>query len=430
MSEETGTLDRDMRENANRAMKTIIVCVLFLIAVGWVMLVDTGLIFEGQANPEHFQNLIFKRAIGMGCGFLLLGAIWLLPSKLIRYLSFPVMILAVFLLALVFTSLGIEERGSTRWERIGPVIFQPLELAKLAFVWFLADQLARIGPISKAISGKLIFPAIAVIAAVLMVGLQPNLSGAIFLILLTFAMAWLGGLNGRLALGLTGGGVVAFLGLLALNPDRFERFLPVFRPLTDLEGSGYQVGLSIWAVTTGGLFGSGPGHSVAMYSLPDHTTDFVYSIICEEWGFIGGIIVIALFAVLVLSGFRLALAQRDKFRILLGCGITTIIGLQAAINIGVALGLLPTTGMPLPFISAGGSNLVMSFIEIGILMNLGKTAGIRSDETGPKGLPSGDLREYTPRAGRTRRKVIKKNYRPARREYTSAGSRRRYERDY
>jgi cell division protein FtsW len=260
---------------------------------------------------------------------------------------------------------------------IGPIAFQPLEFAKLTTVWFLAHTFAGLGPLHKARASHLIVPILLCAAVVGMVGAQPNLSGAVFLILIAFIMAWIGGVNLRLAVPMVLGGLGVFAGLIALNPDRLARFLPVISPLRDLQGVGYQAGLSLWAVTRGGLFGLGPGGSVAMYSLPDHTTDFIYSIICEEWGVAGGILVIGLFGLLGWSAFRLALMQRDTFRLMLGCGVAAMLVLQAGINIGVTLGVFPTTGIPLPFISAGGSSLVLTLGEVGLLLNLGRTAGVQ-----------------------------------------------------
>ncbi len=405
-------LEKKLKESARKAARVIILCTFLLIAIGWVMLLDTGLVFEGQANPEHFHNLIFKRLICTGAGIFILGIIWILPARWIRYLSLPAVIAGLVLLGFVLSPYGVEERGSQRWLEIAGFRFQPLELVKLTIVWFLADQLARTGSLSRIKFGRLAFPGLVIALTVTLIALQPNLSGAIFIILLTFAMAWLGGINGRLTLSLAGVAVAACAAMLAFNPDRLARFLPVFRPLSELDGAGYQVGLSIWAITSGGLLGLGPGSSVAMYSLPDHTTDFIFSIICEEWGLVGGVTVILIIGILVYHGFRLSLSQEDPFRMLFGCGVSAIIGLQAAINIGVTLGILPTTGMPLPFLSSGGSNLVLSLTEIGLLLNLSQTAGMQMEELRTNPARSGN-KANGQRSSRSRQSVIERNYRPA-----------------
>jgi cell division protein FtsW len=406
------TVNKALKESACKSARIILFCTLILIAIGWVMLLDTGLVFEGQANTAHFHNLIFKRLLCTFAGFGILGLLWIVDNKYLRLLTLPAIGIGLISLALVLSPYGVEERGSQRWLEIFGFRFQPIEFVKLAIVWFLADQLARTGPLSRTRMNRLLFPGIVILTAISLVALQPNLSGAIFIMLLAFSMAWLGGINGRIALSLTGGAAVALAAMLALNPDRIARFLPVFRPLSDLNGAGYQVGLSIWAVTSGGFLGRGPGGSIAMYSLPDHTTDFIFSIISEEWGFIGGLVVVILLAAMVYHSFRLSLAQEDSFRLLFGCGIATIIGLQAAINIGVALGMLPTTGMPLPFLSSGGTNLVLSLVEVGLLLNLSQTAGTRVCRKAVSPLKLTRINSGS-RQNRTRRSVIDRNYRPA-----------------
>jgi len=373
-----------MKENANQAIRAALFTVFLMIVAGWIMLLDTGLVFEGQQNHAHFSNLVLTRLAGSFVGALLMIGAWLLPARVIRKLTIPALFTALVLLMMIWTRYGVAERGSTRWIEIAGIRFQPLEFAKLAIVWFLADQFARTGLLSKVKADRLWFPAVVAILIIGLVAAQPNISGAVFLIGIVFAMAWLAGINWKVTVGLAVAGTAAFAGLLALHPEKIARLMPVFRPLSDLGGSGYQVGLSQWAITTGGLFGKGPGNSIAMYSLPDHSTDFIFSIICEEWGFVGGFLVIMAFAILVFSGFRLALTQKDRFRLLFGCGVITIIGLQATINIGVTLGLLPTTGMPLPFLSAGGSNLLLSLLEIGLLLNLGRTAGVEVEAAKPE----------------------------------------------
>jgi len=373
MSEGIASRDGPTKDHGNRAMEAVIVCVFFLMTAGWFMLLDSGLIFEGRPDPVHFHNLVEKRLLCTVVGAALLGIIWLWRPDKLRKLTPIVVLLALVLLVLVWTPLGVAERGSRRWIQLGPFTFQPLEFAKLALVWLMADRIAALGRLGKVDPRRMLLPLVTVVLLVGLVGAQPNLSGAVFLVVLTFAMACIGGMSRRLVFVLTIGAAAMFAALLARHPDRLDRFLPMIRPLTDLSDTGYQVGMSLWAVTGGGLFGRGPGGSIAMYSLPDHTTDFTFSIICEEWGFVGGAIIILLFAALVYAGFRIALAQRDPFRMMLGCGIAAIIGLQSAINMGVTLALLPTTGIPLPFLSAAGSNLILSLGQIGLLLNLGRT---------------------------------------------------------
>jgi cell division protein FtsW len=394
LTEDSNPVDIRQKDSARKALKTLLLSVLFLTAIGWVMLLDAGVIYKGVYNPEYFHSLVDKRIIAMVCGIFLIWLAWIIHPAAIRKFSWPMIFLAVIFLVLIFTPLGVYERGSRRWLNLG-IVFQPLEFVKLALVWFLADRFARIGQLSKAILMKYVIPGIFVLVCIALVGAQPNLSGVFFLMILTLVMAVLGGINMKPVIALIGAGAIGFAGLLALNSDRFERFL-AYNPLANLSDSGYQLSQSLWAVSNGGLLGRGPGGSIAMYSLPDHTTDFVYSIVAEEWGFIGGLAIIILFGLIVYTGFKIALAQSDPFRLLLGCGVSSIIGIQSAVNIGVVLGLLPTTGVPLPFLSAGSSNLILSLGAIGIFANLYKTAGEKVEIKSEKAKPESESVQKKP----------------------------------
>jgi cell division protein FtsW len=389
LTEDSCPVDTRQKDSARKALKTLLLSALFLTAVGWVMLLDAGVIYKGVYNPDYFHSLVDKRVIAMAIGLFLIWLTWIIHPNAIRKFSWPMILLAVVFLVLIFTPLGVYERGSRRWLNLG-MVFQPLEFVKLALVWFLADRFARIGQLSKTILIKYAVPGFFVLICLALVGAQPNLSGVFFLMILTLVMAILGGISMKPVLALIGAGTIGFAGLLALNSDKIERFL-VLDPLSNLSDSGYQLSQSLWAISNGGLLGRGPGGSLAMYSLPDHTTDFVYSIIAEEWGFIGGLAIIVLFGLIVYTGFRIALAQSDPFRLLLGCGVASIIGIQSAVNIGVVLGLLPTTGVPLPFLSAGSSNLILSLGSIGLFVNLYKTAGekieVKSEKAKPESEP-------------------------------------------
>lgn len=422
MTEGSRKFDETLRATSKRALKTLLLSILFLTAAGWVMLLDAGAIYKGVYNPAYFSSLVDTRLIAMFSGLVLIGIAWLIPPAVIRKLTWPVIILAVLFLILIFTPLGVIERGSRRWLNLG-FTFQPIEFVKLALVWFLADRFARIGQLSKAGMKQFILPGIFVIGLVALVGAQPNLSGVFFLIVITLAMVILGGINWKPVMVIIGGAAVTFAGLLALNSDRMSRFV-AYDPLSNLSDTGYQLSQSLWAVTNGGLFGRGPGESIAMYSLPDHTTDFVFSILSEEWGFAGGTLVILLFVLVVYSGFRIALTQNDPFRLLLGCGIASIIGIQAAVNIGVVLGLLPTTGVPLPFISAGGSNLILSLGAIGLLMNLSRTAGEHYQVKAAPKTSNGKILRYT-KSNRTRNKISNRSSRKTQKSRNSLAERKR-----
>jgi cell division protein FtsW len=346
-----------------------------LMLAGWVMLVDTGLIFEGRADTGQYASLLLKRGVCMVLGFVALWFMWRISPKRLRQAAPWIAVLALLLLGLVFSPLGATVRGCRGWLNLGILTFQPLEFAKLGLVWFLAHILARTGPLKRAPLSEYIGPAIVAALAVLLVMAENEFSGMIFLVAIIAIMALLSGINRTQFMWMSGAGVTACLAVIAIWPEKLHRFQPFIRPLTDLDGSGYQVGQSLWAIVNGGTFGMGPGRSIAMYSLPDHTTDFIFSIICEQYGIIGGLAILALFFVFAWAAFSLAIQQKDTFRLYLGCGIAAIFSLQAAINTGVAANVFPVTGLPLPFVSAGGSSLMMSLMELGLLLNLSRTVG-------------------------------------------------------
>ncbi len=374
MTEPTEKIDSTKQE-VGRFVRLLLYCVLFLVAAGWVMLIDAGLIYKGTVDSVQNGRLLYKHGLGVCAGLLFLVSIAFVRPSGIRGFSRWSIVAAVLLLALVFTPIGDSVRGSRRWLDFGPFSFQPLEFAKLAAVWYVADCLARYAPLDTTRLGRILLLSLPLAMIVAMLALQPDLSGAIYILVLVFALAVVGGMSRQLTMGLTGICVLTITALIALNPDKLQRFVPMVSPLSDLDGAGYQVGQSLWAITNGGLFGRGLGGSLAMYSLPDHTNDFVFPIITEEWGLIGGLLIVGLFGLMTYAAFRIALMQNDRFRLLLGCGIASLIGLQAAMNMAVALGWFPTTGVPLPFVSSGGSSVLLTFLMIGLVLNLARTAG-------------------------------------------------------
>jgi cell division protein FtsW len=366
-----GSGHSQVRTEADRMRNLLFSSAAALIIFGWVMLIDTGMIFEGHKDTVLYGSLLFKRGACMILGVIALLLSQHLNSKALRQAAPWVMTISLLLLALVFTPLGVTIRGCRGWLDLGPLgTFQPLEFAKLALVWFLAATLTAIGPLKRAPLSEYLGPAVLVGITILLVICENEFSGMMFLAMLVLLMAILSGLNRAQFMWISGSSVLAAVAVIAFRPEKFNRFLPLIDPYKYSDGIGYQVCQSLWAVFNGGLWGLGPGRSIAMYSLPDHTTDFIFSIITEEYGLIGGFSVLILLAVFAWAAFKVALAQKDPFRLYLGCGIALIISLQAVINIGVTTNILPVTGLPLPFISAGNSSLIMAMFELGLLLNL------------------------------------------------------------
>ncbi len=283
---------------------------------------------------------------------------------------------AVLLILVIIPGVGVYLNGSRRWLSIAGMSFQPSELAKIAVVFYLASTLTSRGPrIRSLIFG--IVPTLLVPGVMFLLILQqPNLSTAGSILIVSLVMIIIAGARGKhILLMLTGG--LAVGGFYAWSaPYRRERLLSFRDPFAKMNDEGYQLAQSLIAFGSGGLFGMGLGQGRQKYAyLPYPESDFIFAIVGEDFGLAGCLVVIALFVCFMLSGLRVAMACRDKFGALLAAGITCSISVQAFLNIGVVIGILPTTGLPLPFFSAGGTSISITMAAVGILMNISRTAG-------------------------------------------------------
>lgn len=273
------------------------------------------------------------------------------------------------LLLVLLPGVGHEAGGAVRWLRLGPLSFQPAEFAKLALVVYLAYSLSVHADHIKSFSrGMLPHLGVAVVM-ILPVLAEPDLGMSVILFTLTVAMLFVAGVRLVYLLGLLcAAAPVAYL-LIVLFPYRFERLLAFWDPWADPDGAGYQIIHSLFALGSGGVLGAGLGASrQKLFYLPEPHTDFVFSVLGEELGLWGVLLVLGLFLVLVTRGLKVALEARELFGSYLALGATLIIGLQAFINAAVVMGSLPTKGLTLPFISYGGSSLLVNFACVGILL--------------------------------------------------------------
>jgi cell division protein FtsW len=287
----------------------------------------------------------------------------------------------VFFLLLVV--LFFDRSHSThRWLRLGPASLQPSEFAKLIVIlylaWFLELRRTPRGPGVNDLVQSL-SPALGPV--VLLAGLvliEPDLGTAIMILLVAFVLLYVCGLSMRYVLGAALAALPLFYFLVVRVPYRYQRVTSFLSPDADPQGHGFQLLQSLIAVGSGGLTGVGLMESKQkLFYLPEAHTDFIYAVLCEEWGYVGAIIVLALFAYFGWRGFRAALKAPDEFGRLLGLGITSLIVGQTLINLSVVMGLMPTKGIPLPFISYGGSSLLVMLLATGVLLNISQHA----DET-------------------------------------------------
>lgn len=282
------------------------------------------------------------------------------------------------LLALVLVpGIGKEMGGSRRWIDLGPAHVQPSELSKIAMIFFLSRFFAERRDSLKSFFLGLMPPLMLITVIFGLIMLEPDLGTATTAVGTGLVLVFVAGARLSHLIGLATLGLPAFIAVMMLEPYRRRRFLAFLHPWDDPLGSGFHIIQSLLALGSGGLFGLGLGRSRQKFLyLPAQHTDFIFAIIGEELGLIGALAVVFLFFLLAWRGFRVALAAPDAFGSYLAVGITTMIILQAVINIGVVTGTFPITGITLPLISFGGSSLVMTMGALGILLNVSKFANI------------------------------------------------------
>ena len=297
-----------------------------------------------------------------------------LRQPAVIFTSFGLILLA--LLAVLFLD---RSHATHRWVRLGPASLQPSEFAKIAVVLYLAWFLEmRRQSKSYDLNDPVhtLAPALGpVLALIILVLLEPDMGTSIMIFLIALAMFFEAGLSMRYAAGVVLAAIPALYLLIIRVPYRYNRLLAFLHPDADPQGGGFQLLQSLIAVGSGGFSGVGlMGSRQKLFYLPEAHTDFIFAVLCEELGFLGGMVVLALFVIYAWRGIRTALAAPDDFGRLLALGATVLVVGQALINLSVVLGLMPTKGIPLPFISYGGSSLVVMLAATGILLNISQYA--------------------------------------------------------
>lgn len=358
--------------------------VLFLVGIGIVMVYSAS---SAVALKKYGSDFLFLKKQAF---FALIGLIGLvicrhLPYRWYRSMTYPLLALALaLLLAIQFTDFGFSAGGAARWLRFGILTFQPSEFARLALIIFLAYSLDKKGDRLKDFYIGFV-PHVVVLAvfAACIIG-QPDFGSVMILAALTWLMMFVGGVR---CLYLFGSLIVLILPLayyfLTSSQYRMSRILGFLNPWQYPADEGYQIIHSLMAFGTGGLWGTGIGKGYQkLFYLPEPHTDFIFSIIGEELGLVGVVIIIVLYAWILFKGIKIARNAPDTFGSLMAIGLTTAMGMQICINMGVTLGLLPTKGLTLPFLSYGGTSLLLNMASIGILMNIG--ANINNYENRPR----------------------------------------------
>jgi cell division protein FtsW len=346
---------------------------LSLLALGMTMIfISSTLMAQAQYNDPYF--FVKRQAM-----YAVLGLLALFLGRTIDYHRYErwvyrIMVLSLISLVLVYVpGIGGKVRGAARWLRLGPLTLQPSEFAKLAVVMFLAYSLSHKQDKMKHFTiGFLPHMLVAGLFIALIIK-EPDFGTSVTLLMIVFTMLFVGGT--RLTHILLALSACIPLGALMVmrDPKKFARILSFMDPWKHGQDVGYQLKQALLAIGSGGLWGLGPGQSRAkMFYLPDCHTDFILAIFSEEMGFLGVLLVLALFTIVICRGLRLCLKAPDSFGSYLALGLTLMIALPALINMGVVSGILPTKGLSLPFLSYGGSGLLVNLLAIGILLNISR----------------------------------------------------------
>lgn len=307
-----------------------------------------------------------KQAIAFAIGLFLMFAVRIFDVEKLKKAKYPVMISSLILLALVFVpKLGVESFGAKRWINLGFFTIQPSEYAKFGFVIFAAAVCADDNVNNTKTLLKILF--FGVFSCILII-LEPNMSITVCLGAVMLVMLYVGGLKTKKFAAVLAPAVFAIPVLIVAEPYRMKRLLAFLNPWENPKGEGYQLIQSYYALGSGGFFGLGYLNSRQKYLfLPFSESDFVLSVIGEETGFFGVTILAIIFVVFVYSGIKIAINAKTRFKSYLATGITAIVAIQSAINFAVVSGAIPPTGLPLPFVSAGGSSLVAFMTFSGVL---------------------------------------------------------------
>ncbi|MCI7657094.1 putative lipid II flippase FtsW [Anaerotignum sp.] len=344
--------------------------VLTLVLFGVVMIFSASYYDTMSSQGDMFYYLK-RQGVWAILGTIGMVVAMNVPYQLWKKLSFPLYMISNFLL-MILPVIGKNAKGQVRWIQLGPLQFQPSEFTKIAVILYLScyvlnhrKELGNLKGFAKA-AGILAIPVVLIAMS--------NFSSALLLLLVGTTILFIA--SPKIWYFVAGiGALIPFAAIMVILPQfryRLTRITTWLDPWSDLQGSGYQTVQSLYAVASGGLFGLGLGQSRQKTFIPEAHNDIIFAIICEELGLVGAALVIILFAVVVWRGIRIAMNARDNYGMLVATGITSVIAFQSLINIGVVTNTIPNTGQPLPFISYGGTALLVAMGMMGILLNISK----------------------------------------------------------
>ena len=347
-----------------------------LVTIGIVMLASTSGI-QGQASFDDPTHFIKRQAVFLVVGLMGAYVMGRIPYVYWRVLAIPLALVSLALLCMtLMPGVGIVRNGARRWLALGPITFQPSEVAKLASVVLLAWWMARYRRYAHEFGRGLLAPLTLLGLFSVLIFVEPDFGTTALVATVGMAIMFMGGT--RVGYLLVSGllGASAFALMIAENEERRNRVIAFLDPEKYERGEAFQLMQALYAFVVGGPGGVGLGQSMQkLHYLPEAHTDFIFAILGEEFGFGATLGVVLLFFAFFICGLVISRSAADSFGKLLAFGITTLITLQAALNIGVVTGSLPTKGLPLPFMSFGGTSLVITLAMVGILVNVGRYGG-------------------------------------------------------
>jgi rod shape determining protein RodA len=360
----TGRIDRRLVANFDWPL-------LVLLAV--ILLVGLINLYSATHHDELHQGRFALQLVWIFVGLVMMVLAFAVNYQVFKNLAFGILLgMVIFLLATLV--IGYVSHGAKRWLILGPIRFQPSEFAKLAVVLAMAKFLSENQTASAMKLIDLRWPAAIVGAPTLLVLLQPDLGTAIMTTLIGATMVLFVGVRRKtlIGLGLTGIVSAPLMYFFLLKDYQRERIMTLLDPGRDPTGTGWHIRQSLIAIGSGRTFGKGylMGTQTKLDFLPEQHTDFIFSVMAEEWGFIGGLVILGLFFALVMWSLNIAVQSKDEFGTLLGVGLTAFIFWHVVVNIGMVLGLLPVVGVPLPFISYGRTSLLTMMAAVGLLLNI------------------------------------------------------------
>ena len=361
----------DLRSFKTKQLNFSLIFVTLILVVFGILMVYSASCYSADilyGNDKFFMN---KQIVGAVIGVFAMAFFTLFDYHKLEKIKWIILAVSIVLLALVFVpGIGFSNNGATRWIRLLGISIQPSEIAKFAFVVWTSSYLAKNYDYIKTFKGILPVIFVGVIYCGLII-LEPNMSITMCMAITMIVMLFVGGIRAKHFLLLGSAGLVAVPALIIAEPYRLKRLIAFTNPWLNPKTEGYQLIQSLYGLGAGGLFGTGLFCSRQKYLfLPFAESDFIFSIIGEELGLFGCVIVLLLFAILIYQGIKIACNAVDRFGSYLATGVTSVIASQVLINIAVVTGSIPPTGVPLPFISSGGTALVVFMAAIGILLNI------------------------------------------------------------